>query len=60
MYTELQVISQTAPNLLFYAYKSTRPVTLQDVPLINGTSGRSYAPAKVAILIREYPENYQK
>ena len=39
---------------------SSRTVTLQDVPLLNVTSGRSYVPAEVTILILEYPENYQK
>ena len=39
--------------------KSTRTVTLQDVPLLNVTSGRPYATAEVTILVREYPENYQ-
>ena len=48
---------------LFYSYtKSTRrPVTLQDVPLLNVTSAsRPYAGAEVTILVQEYPDNYQK
>ena len=37
----------------------TKTVTLQDVPLLNVTSGRPYDPAEVTILVREYLENYQ-
>ena len=44
----------------FILTKSTRTVTLQDVPLLNVTSGHPYASAEVTILVREYPENYQK
>ena len=44
----------------FTLTKSTRTVTLQDVQLHNVTSGRPYATAEVTILVREYPENYQK
>ena len=44
----------------FTLTKSTRTVNLQDVPLPHVTSGRPYSPAEVTILIREYPENYQK
>ena len=44
----------------FTLTKSTRTVTLQDVPLLNVTSGRSYATAEMTILVREYPENYEK
>ena len=44
----------------FTLTKSTRTVTVQDVPLPNVTSGRPYAPAEVTILVREYQENYQK
>ena len=44
----------------FTLTKSTRMVTLQDVQPINVTSGRPYATAEVTILVREYPENYQK
>ena len=40
--------------------KSTRTVTLQDVPLLNVTSGRPYATGEVTALVREYPENYKK
>ena len=60
MCTELQVLSKTASRLWFYATKSTRTVTLQDVQPHNVTSGRPYATAEVTILVREYPENYQK
>ena len=35
-------------------------VSLQDVPLLNVTSGLPYATAEVTILVREYPENNQK
>ena len=44
----------------FTLTKSTRMVTLQDVQPNNVTSGRPYATAEVTILVREYPENYQK
>ena len=44
----------------FKLTKSTRTVTLQDVQPHNVTSGRPYATAEVTILVREYPENYQK
>ena len=44
----------------FTLTKSTRTVTLQDVPLLNVTSGSPYDTAEVSISIREYPENYQK
>ena len=44
----------------FTLTKSTRTVTLQDVQPHNATSGRPYATAEVTILVREYPENYQK
>ena len=40
--------------------KSTRMVTLPDVPLLNITSGRPYPKVKVTILMREYPENNQQ
>ena len=59
--TVLQVLSKTASRLWFYAYKKYK----------NGNSARRtasqrhirspiYATAEVTILIREYPENYQK
>ena len=57
--TELQVLSKTASRLWYYAYKSTRMVTLPDVPLLNVTSSCPYAKAKVTILDRKYPENYK-
>ena len=44
----------------FTLTKSTRTVTLQDIPLRNVTSGRPYATAEVTIFVREYPENHQK
>ena len=44
----------------FTLTKITRTVTLHNVPLPNVTSGQPYAPAEVTILVREYPENYQK
>ena len=60
MCTELQDLSKTASRLLFYAYKTYK----------NGNSARrtatqrhirpSYATAEVTILVREYPENYEK
>ena len=40
--------------------KSTRTVTLQDVPLLNVTSGHPYATAEVKISVPEYPENFEK
>ena len=58
--TELQVLSKTASRLWFYAYLRTRTVTLQDIPLLNVTSSQPYATEEVKILVREYPENYQK
>ena len=60
MCTELQVLSKTAYRLWFYAYKNTRTVTMQDVPLLNVTSDCPYATADVAILVREYQANFQK
>ena len=54
--TELQVRIASG----FTLTKSTRTVTLQDVQPHNVTSGRPYATAEVTILVREYPENYQK
>ena len=47
------------PNLTS-GFTLTKTVTLQDVPLLNVTSRRLYAMAKVTILVWEYPENYQK
>ena len=44
----------------FTLTKSARTVALQDVQPHNVTSGRPYATAEVTILVREYPENYQK
>ena len=44
----------------FKLTKSKRTITLQDVQPHNVTSGRPYATAEVTILVREYPENYQK
>ena len=44
----------------FTLTKSTRTVTLQDVQPHNVTSGRPFVTAEVTILVREYPENYQK
>ena len=44
----------------FTLTKSTRTVTLHDVQSHNVTSGHPYATAEVTILVREYPENYQK
>ena len=54
--TELQV--RLASGFTFT--KSTRTVTLQDVQPHNVTSGRLYATVEVTILLRDYPENYQK
>ena len=45
--------SKTASRLWFYAYKSTRTVTLQDVQPHNVISGRPYATAQVTILVRD-------
>ena len=33
---------------------------LHDVPLLNIKTGRQFATAEVTILVREYPENYEK
>ena len=53
-YPKLRLASGFTPT------ESTRTVTLQYVHLLNVTSGRQYATAEVTILVREYPENYQK
>ena len=53
-YTKLHLASG------FTLTKSTRTVTLQDLPLLKVTFGWPYAPAEVTILVREYQENYQK
>ena len=44
----------------FTITKSTRMVTLQDVPLLNVTSSCPYATEEMTILVREYLEIYQK
>ena len=58
--TELKVLSKTASRLRFTFTKRTETVTLQDVKLNNVTSDCPYLTAEVTILVREYPENYQK
>ena len=40
--------------------KRIRTVILQDVQPHNVTYGHPYATAEETILVREYPENYQK
>ena len=40
--------------------KITRTVTLQDVPLLNVTSGPPFTPEEVTNLVREYPEKLPK
>ena len=60
MCTELQIQSKIASRLWFYACLQKVQERLQDVPLLNVTSGRPYATAEVTILVRKYTENYQK
>ena len=58
--TELQVLFKTASHSGLALSKSTKTITLQDVPLLNVKPGRPYITAEVTILVGEYPENYQK
>ena len=53
-------IQNCVSSLVLRLQKEQEKVTLQDVPLLNVTSGRPYATAEVTILVREYLGNYEK
>ena len=53
-------IQNCVSPLVLRLQKSIITVTLQDVQPHNVKSGHPYATAEVTILVREYPENYQK
>ena len=58
--TELQVLSKTASRLWFYAYKKYKNGNSSRGTASQRHIRRPYATAEVTILVREYPENYQK